>query len=137
VDLNISGSIGNEELAMKKFAPLDSALNWERGSEMKYICVFCGSSTGNRPAYKQAAQAMGEAIARRGLGLVYGGGNIGLMGMVADATLAAGGEVIGVIPRFLVDKEISHDGLTQLHVVDSMHDRKALMAELANAFIAG
>lgn len=103
---------------------------------MKYICVFCGSSTGNRPAYKQAAQAMGEAIARRGLGLVYGGGNIGLMGMVADATLAAGGEVIGVIPRFLVDKEISHDGLTQLHVVDSMHDRKALMAELANAFIA-
>lgn len=81
---------------------------------------------GNRPIYKEAAQAMGEAIARRGLSVVYGGGNVGLMGMVADAALAAGGEVIGVIPRFLVDKEISHNGLTQLHVVNSIHDRKAL-----------
>lgn len=103
---------------------------------MKSICIFCGSSTGNRPIYKEAARAMGEAIARRGLSLVYGGGNLGLMGTIADAALAAGGEVIGVIPKFLVDKEIAHNGLTQLHVVDSMHDRKALMAELADAFIA-
>ncbi|MDV2992711.1 MAG: putative cytokinin riboside 5'-monophosphate phosphoribohydrolase [Chroococcidiopsis sp. SAG 2025] len=103
---------------------------------MESICIFCGSSTGNRSIYQEAAQAMGEAIARRGLSLVYGGGNVGLMGMVADAALAAGGEVIGVIPKFLVDKEIAHNGLTQLHVVDSMHDRKALMTELADAFIA-
>jgi len=103
---------------------------------MKSICIFCGSSTGNRPIYKEAAQAMGEAIARRELSLVYGGGNVGLMGMVADAALAAGSKVVGVIPKFLVDKEIAHNGLTQLHVVDSMHDRKALMAELADAFIA-
>ncbi|OWY67043.1 Rossman fold protein, TIGR00730 family [cyanobacterium TDX16] len=103
---------------------------------MESICIFCGSSTGNRSIYQEAAQAMGEAIARRGLSLVYGGGNVGLMGMVADAALAAGAEVIGVIPKFLVDKEIAHNGLTQLHVVDSMHDRKALMTELADAFIA-
>lgn len=103
---------------------------------MESICIFCGSSTGNRSIYREAAQAMGEAIARRGLSLVYGGGNVGLMGTVADAALAAGGEVIGVIPKFLVDKEIAHSGLTQLHVVDSMHDRKALMTELADAFIA-
>ncbi|MBE9016757.1 TIGR00730 family Rossman fold protein [Chroococcidiopsis sp. CCALA 051] len=103
---------------------------------MESICIFCGSSTGNRSIYQEAAQAMGEAIARRGLSLIYGGGNVGLMGMVADAALAAGGEAIGVIPKFLVDKEIAHNGLTQLHVVDSMHDRKALMTELADAFIA-
>lgn len=103
---------------------------------MESICIFCGSSMGNRSIYKEAAHAMGEAIACRGLSLVYGGGNVGLMGMVADAALAAGGEVIGVIPKFLVDKEIAHNGLTQLHVVDSMHDRKALMTELADAFIA-
>jgi uncharacterized protein (TIGR00730 family) len=103
---------------------------------MESICIFCGSSTGNRSIYQEAAQAMGEAIARRGLSLIYGGGNVGLMGMVADAALAAGGEATGVIPKFLVDKEIAHNGLTQLHVVDSMHDRKALMTELADAFIA-
>jgi uncharacterized protein (TIGR00730 family) len=91
---------------------------------------------GSRPTYKQAAQAMGEALARRGLSLVYGGGNVGLMGVVADAILAAGGEAIGVIPDFLVAKEISHTGLTKLHVVNSMHDRKALMAELSDGFIA-
>jgi hypothetical protein len=91
---------------------------------------------GSRPAYKLAAQAMGEALARRGLGLVYGGGNVGLMGVVADAVLAAGGEAIGVIPDFLVAKEIAHSGLSKLHVVGSMHDRKALMAELSDGFIA-
>ena len=103
---------------------------------MKYVCVFCGSSMGNRPAYKLAAQAMGETLARQGLGLVYGGGNVGLMGIVADATLAADGEVIGVIPEFLNAKEIAHTGLTKLHVVGSMHERKALMAELSDAFVA-
>lgn len=103
---------------------------------MKYICVFCGSSLGSRSAYREAAQAMGSALVKRGLGLVYGGGNVGLMGLIADAVLAAGGEAIGVIPEFLAVKEIAHTGLTQLHTVSSMHDRKALMAELADAFIA-
>jgi len=103
---------------------------------MKYICIFCGSSLGFRPAYREAAEAMGEVLVKRGLELVYGGGNVGLMGLIADAVLAAGGEAIGVIPEFLAEKEIAHTGLTQLHIVNSMHDRKALMAKLADAFIA-
>lgn len=103
---------------------------------MKYICVFCGSSLGSRSIYRESAQAMGEALVKRGLGLVYGGGNVGLMGLIADAVLAAGGDAIGVIPEFLAEKEIAHTGLTQLHTVNSMHDRKALMAELSDAFIA-
>lgn len=103
---------------------------------MKYVCVFCGSSMGVQPAYQQAAQGMGEALARRKLGLVYGGGNVGLMGTIADATLAAGGEVIGVIPDFMVAKEIAHTGLTQLHIVNSMHERKTMMAQLSDAFVA-
>ncbi|KAB8316941.1 TIGR00730 family Rossman fold protein [Tolypothrix campylonemoides VB511288] len=103
---------------------------------MKYVCVFCGSSMGVQPAYQQAALAMGEALARRELGLVYGGGNVGLMGTIADATLAAGGEVIGVIPDFMVAKEIAHTGLTQLHIVNSMHERKTMMAQLSDAFVA-
>ena len=102
---------------------------------MKRVCVFCGSSQGLRPAYKEAAQAMGEALALRKVGLVYGGGNVGLMGIVADAALAAGGEVIGVIPKALVAKEIAHTSLTDLRVVGSMHERKALMAELSDAFV--
>jgi hypothetical protein len=102
---------------------------------MKRVCVFCGSSQGLRPAYKEAAQAMGEALALRKVGLVYGGGNVGLMGIVADAALAAGGEVIGVIPKALVAKEIAHASLTDLRVVGSMHERKALMAELSDAFV--
>jgi uncharacterized protein (TIGR00730 family) len=89
------------------------------------ICVFCGSSSGRRPAYAAAARDLGGLLARRGIGLVYGGGKVGLMGALADAALAAGGEVIGVIPRFLLDKE-----------VDTMHERKALMASLADAFVA-
>lgn len=100
------------------------------------ICVFCGSSTGVRPAYAQAAQRLGELMARRGIGLVFGGGCIGLMGVVADAVLAHGGEAIGVIPDGLMQREIGHGGLTQLHVVKSMHERKALMADLSGAFIA-
>ena len=103
---------------------------------MKYVCVFCGSSMGVQPAYKQAALALGDALARRNFGLVYGGGNVGLMGTIADATLAAGGEVIGVIPDFMVAKEIAHTGLTQLHIVKSMHERKTMMAQLSDAFVA-
>ena len=103
---------------------------------MKRICVYCGSNTGNQPIYREMAEAMGALLARRGIGLVYGGGNVGLMGIVADAALAGGGEVIGVIPRSLADREVAHAGVSDLRVVDSMHTRKALMAELSDAFIA-
>ncbi len=103
---------------------------------LKAVCVFCGSSFGARPAYREAAQAMGRAIAQKGIQLVYGGGNVGLMGVVADAALAAGGRVIGVIPEFLVQKELAHKGLTELHIVQSMHERKAMMAMLSEGFIA-
>ncbi|MBX9634896.1 MAG: TIGR00730 family Rossman fold protein [Magnetospirillum sp.] len=103
---------------------------------MKRICVFCGSSMGTKPVYAQAAEALGRLVAERGLGLVYGGGNVGLMGVVANAALAAGGEVIGVIPEALLKMEVGHVELTSLHVVTSMHERKALMAELADGFIA-
>ena len=103
---------------------------------MKRICVFCGSAIGNQPVYREVAVAMGSLLARRGIGLVYGGGHVGLMGVVADACLAAGGEVIGVIPQALADREIAHARLTELHVVDSMHTRKAMMADLSDAFIA-
>lgn len=103
---------------------------------MKRVCVYCGSSIGNQPIYREMAEAMGALLARRGIGLVYGGGNVGLMGVVADAALAGGGEVIGVIPHALANREIAHAGVTDLRVVDSMHTRKALMAELSDAFIA-
>jgi uncharacterized protein (TIGR00730 family) len=103
---------------------------------MKRICVFCGSSPGSNPAYLEAARAMGRTLVARGIGLVYGGGSIGLMGAVADATLAAGGEVVGVIPRALQLRELAHANLTALHVVGSMHERKAKMAELAHGFVA-
>jgi hypothetical protein len=100
------------------------------------VCVFCGASSGRRPLYAETARAFGAALARRGLGLVYGGGHVGLMGAVADGALAAGGEAVGVIPQELVDRELAHGGLTQLHVVGSLHARKALMAELSDAFVA-
>ena len=103
---------------------------------LKRVCVFCGSSFGAREEYKQAAQRLGKALAARKLGLVYGGGAVGLMGAIADATLAAGGEVIGVIPDSLLRREVGHSGLTQLHVVQTMHERKALMADLSDGFIA-
>jgi uncharacterized protein (TIGR00730 family) len=103
---------------------------------MRRVCVFCGSSAGRDPAYLAAAADRGTALARRGVGLVYGGASVGLMGAVADAALEAGGEVIGVIPQALVDREIAHRGLTALEVVPSMHARKALMAELSDAFVA-
>jgi uncharacterized protein (TIGR00730 family) len=103
---------------------------------MRRLCVFCGSSVGNQPAYAEAAQAMGALLAARGIGLVYGGGHVGLMGVIADAVMASGGEVIGVIPQTLADREIAHTDITELHVVDSMHTRKALMAELSDGFVA-
>lgn len=103
---------------------------------MRAICVFCGSSPGGRPAYGEAAAAMGRAIAARGLELVYGGGKVGLMGIAADAALAAGGRVTGVLPRALLEREVGHHGLSELHVVGSMHERKARMAELSDAFVA-
>ena len=103
---------------------------------IRAICVFCGSSSGANPAYAHAAQALGQLLAERGITLVYGGGAVGLMGIVADAALAAGGEVIGVIPQSLERAEVGHKGLTRLEVVDGMHARKARMAELADAFIA-
>ena len=103
---------------------------------MKRICVFCGASPGTNPIYLEAARAVGRALARRGLTLVYGGGGVGLMGALADAALDAGGEVIGVIPRALQLRELAHAKLTSLHVVGSMHERKAKMAELSDGFIA-
>lgn len=103
---------------------------------MKNICVFCGSSSGNDPDYEKYAIDLGQSIAKKGYTLVYGGGNIGLMGKIADTVLEAGGSVIGVIPEFLLNREVGHTGLTELIVVDSMHTRKQKMAELADAFIA-
>jgi uncharacterized protein (TIGR00730 family) len=103
---------------------------------VRRVCVFCGASSGRLPDYAEAARAFGATAAARGLGIVYGGGRVGLMGAVADAALGAGGEVIGVIPQELVDRELAHGGLTELHVVGSLHERKALMAELSDAFVA-
>jgi uncharacterized protein (TIGR00730 family) len=103
---------------------------------MKRLCVFAGSSAGARAEYHAAASELGRLLALRKIGLVYGGARVGLMGIVADATLAAGGEVIGVIPAGLVAKEVAHHGLTDLKVVASMHERKALMADLSQGFIA-
>jgi hypothetical protein len=103
---------------------------------MKSICVYCGSSAGTNPAFVQAARATGHALATQGIALIYGGGRAGLMGEVADAALTAGGQVIGVIPQRLVEKEAAHRALTELHVVPDMHTRKAMMAKLAEGFIA-
>jgi uncharacterized protein (TIGR00730 family) len=103
---------------------------------MKRICVFAGSNLGAQPEYRAAAQALGHALSRRQVGLVYGGARVGLMGALADAVLATGGHVTGVIPAALVAKEVAHEGLSDLRVVASMHDRKAMLAELADGFIA-
>jgi uncharacterized protein (TIGR00730 family) len=100
------------------------------------VCVYCGSSSGNNPVYADAAKALGRALVKHNLSLVYGGGHVGLMGIVADAVLNAGGEVTGVIPKALMDTEVGHDHLTRLLVVKDMHERKALMAEHADGFIA-
>ena len=101
---------------------------------IRRVCVFCGSSAGNRAVYAEAAERLGAHLAGAGIGLVYGGGRVGLMGKIADALLAAGGEAIGVIPRDLAEKEIAHNSLTKLHIVGSMHERKAMMADLSDAF---
>ena len=103
---------------------------------MNRVCVFCGSGSGSNPQYLEAATRVGHTLARRGLGLVYGGGSVGLMGAVANAALAAGGEVVGVIPKALQLRELAHCKLTTLHVVGSMHERKAKMAELSHGFLA-
>ena len=103
---------------------------------IRRICVFCGSNKGNNSEYAEAARQLGELFAREGIALVYGGGSVGLMGELADSVLASGGEVIGVIPHALWAREVGHRGLTDLRIVDTMHERKAMMADLADAFIA-
>jgi uncharacterized protein (TIGR00730 family) len=103
---------------------------------MRTVCVFCGSNVGGDPGYLAAAQSLGRELAASGRRLIYGGAKVGLMGALADAALAAGGQVTGVVPRSLIEKEIAHDALTELHVVESMHARKALMSDLAEGFIA-
>ena len=103
---------------------------------MRAVCVFCGSSDGRRPEYRVAATELGALLGAAGITVVYGGASVGLMGAVADAALAAGGKVIGVIPRGFADRELAHPGLTELHLTDSMHERKALMADLSDGFVA-
>ena len=118
---------------------LENASAWRETNllmTIKRVCVFCGSSPGARPAYAAAAVALARCLVARGITIVYGGGNVGLMGILADTARAAGGEVIGVIPRGLVAKEVAHTELPDLRVVESMHERKALMADLSDAFIA-
>ncbi len=104
--------------------------------KIKKICVYCGSSSGKNPAYGQAAEILAKELCKRDIGLVYGGAAVGVMGAVANAVLEAGGEAIGVIPKSLAVKEVAHDNLSELHIVASMHERKAMMAELADGFIA-
>lgn len=103
---------------------------------MKTLCIYCGSSPGGRPEYAAAARAAGQALVHRGIGLVYGGGNVGMMGRIADAVIDAGGEVVGVIPHHLADKELAHERATQMIRVDSMHERKQRMADLSDGFVA-
>jgi uncharacterized protein (TIGR00730 family) len=103
---------------------------------MKYLCVFCGSSKGGPAIYAETARRFGHALSAHGLGLVYGGGHVGLMGILADAVLQSGGPVLGVIPRSMVERELAHGKLTELHVVETMHQRKALMADRSDAFAA-
>jgi uncharacterized protein (TIGR00730 family) len=103
---------------------------------MKRLCVFCGSNHGNAEVFTAAARELGHAIATRNIELVYGGAHVGLMGVVADAALTAGGKVIGILPRFMADKELAHENLTQLHLVETMHERKQIMAQLAEGFVA-
>jgi uncharacterized protein (TIGR00730 family) len=103
--------------------------------QLKRICVFCGSAVGARDSYAEAARALGREVAARGIGLVYGGGAVGLMGIAADAALQAGGEVVGVIPYGLLKREVGHGGGVEMHIVDTMHERKAKMAELSDGFV--
>ena len=109
--------------------------NIQPARQIQRLCVFCGSSSGARPVYAEAAAQLGRDLAKSKISLVFGGGRVGLMGILADSVLAAGGQAIGVMPRALVEKEIAHTSLTELHVVESMHQRKSLMADLADAFL--
>jgi len=109
--------------------------NIQPSRQIQRLCVFCGSSSGTRPVYAEAAAQLGGDLAKSKIALVFGGGRVGLMGILADSVLAAGGKAIGVMPRALVEKEIAHTSLTELHVVESMHQRKSLMADLADAFL--
>jgi hypothetical protein len=118
---------------MRSEPPADETMQPIR--QIKRVCVFCGSSTGTRPVYAEAAAQFGRELVGSGAALVFGGGRVGLMGVLADSVLAAGGKAIGVMPRSLVEKEIAHTSLTELRVVDSMHQRKAMMADLADAFV--
>jgi uncharacterized protein (TIGR00730 family) len=125
----LAAIVSHTKHAVKSYnPPMTSALN--------SICVFCGSQTGNRPEYAAAATQFGKLLAERGIRVVNGAGHVGLMGVLSDAALAAGGQVIGVIPQMLVDRELAHRQLTELRIVRSMHERKALMAELSDAFVA-
>jgi len=108
----------------------------ENQSTIRWLGVFCGSAEGNNPEFGETAAELGGLLSESGIGLVYGGARVGIMGIVADAVMSSGGKVIGVLPRGLEKREIAHDGLTELHVVDSMHERKALMADLSDAFVA-
>ena len=103
---------------------------------MQSVCVFCGSSTGTDPAYAEAARSLGRTLAEANVRLVFGGGHVGLMGIISNAVIDAGGEAIGVIPHFLVERELAHDGLSDLRIVDTMHERKAMMSDLSEGFIA-
>lgn len=118
------------------FQSLRLALSVRHMNSLRRIAVYCGSNPGLEPAHKAATLALGDFLARQGIGVVYGGGNVGLMGALADAAIAAGGEVIGVIPQSLMEKELGHGGVTQLHVVGTMHERKQLMVDLSDGFIA-
>jgi uncharacterized protein (TIGR00730 family) len=116
--------------------PAELSADIDSRKSMRRVCVFSGSSPGQHPAYREAALALGSSLAREGVGLVYGGASVGLMGAVADAARQAGGEVIGVIPQSLVEREVAHTELDDLRIVGSMHERKALMAELSDGFVA-
>lgn len=111
-------------------------VNLSTPSPLRRICVFCGSAFGNDLAYRESAETFARLLAENCIGIVYGGASVGLMGVVADAALAAGGEVIGVLPHSMMAREIGHSGLTELHLVDSLHERKAMMADLSDAFVA-
>ncbi len=132
----IASAGGMSFIAKRRRDALPRTPDSKFGFRLKRICVFCGSAVGAQPIFSQTAVALAEYLALRKVGIVYGGGGIGLMGALADAALASGGDVIGVIPRALADREVAHTGLTKLHIVGSMHERKALMAELSDAFIA-
>jgi uncharacterized protein (TIGR00730 family) len=119
-----------------RFGSLTLMQEQRANNRVRRLCVFSGSSLGARPAYREAAAALGAVMAREGVALVYGGASVGLMGTIADAVLAGGGEAIGVIPRGLFEREIAHTGLTELRVVGSMHERKAMMSELSDGFVA-